>query len=37
MALFPKEKLTVVPPFTFTGIDYAGPIMTKDKNGHNKA
>ncbi|XP_052699402.1 uncharacterized protein LOC128176925 [Crassostrea angulata] len=31
----PKDRLQMKPPFTVTGIDFAGPLYVKDKLGEN--
>lgn len=33
MADLPRERVTVMNPFTVTGIDYAGPFTLKDRKG----
>lgn len=33
MGNLPSERITPMPPFTTVGIDYAGPISIKDKQG----
>lgn len=32
----PKIRLTEAPPFTVTGVDFAGPLYVKDKNGNER-
>lgn len=33
MGLLPKDRLTISPPFHITGVDYAGPILIRDRKG----
>lgn len=33
MADLPKHRVEISPPFSITGLDYAGPFILKDKKG----
>ena len=36
MAGLPKDRLTPAPPFTYVGVDYFGPVTTKQGRKENK-